>query len=317
MESKVIDEYPNSAPKPNFSKKFLSSKKIGEIKKNRILYLYMLPFLLITVIFGVWPVVESILLSFVDSSTALTNQREFVGLDNYLLIFKDSYFINSLFVTIKYTALSVPLNIILALGLAVLLSKVKVGGLFFKVAIFTPVIVPDVVGAIIWRWLFNNDVGLINKLLTSVGMEPIGWLTDTGIVIYTLLIVELWKHIGLYTIIFLTNFQYIDDSKYEAAYIDGANKWQRFWYITLPELKPALLLNSIYALIQFLKTFTVALIMTQGGPNYSSNFISYYAYQKFSTLQYGEATAMATVLFIIVVLVTLCTYIITKKRGEM
>ncbi|WP_454101698.1 carbohydrate ABC transporter permease [Metabacillus sp. SLBN-84] len=314
MEPKIVKRSLNSTFKPSLRGN--SSKTLGEVRQNKILYLFMLPFLLITLIFGIWPVAESILLSFVDSSTALTENRKFIGLDNYFIIFNDSYFIKSLVTTIQYTALSVPLNIILALGIAILLTKVKFGGLFFKVAIFTPVIVPDVVGAIIWRWLFNNDVGIVNQLLKWVGLEPVGWLTDSGIVIFTLLIVELWKHIGLYTIIFLTNFQYIDKSKYEASYIDGANKWQRFWYITLPELKPALILNSIYALIQFLKTFTVALIMTQGGPNYSTNFVSYYAYQKFSTLQYGEATAMATVLFTVVVLVTVCMYSVTRNRGE-
>lgn len=181
--------------------------------------------------------------------------------------------------------------------------------------IFIPFITPDVVGSVVWKQFFNTQ-GAMNQLLALVGLQPVNWLTTPATALGVLAFVELWKHVGLYTIIFLTNYQLIDRTMYEAAWIDGANAWQTYRYITLPALKPAFTLNAVYSVIQFLKTYTVARIITFGGPNYATNFLSYYAYSKYEKMDFGSATAIATFLFLFVIVLTMLGSRLGRENHE-
>jgi ABC-type sugar transport system permease subunit len=282
------------------------TKILSLIGRHWILYVFISVFAMLSLVFGIYPMIRSVQFSFLKSNTVFTTQ-ETVGLNNYLKLFKDPYFWNSLKLTLLFTAISVPLNLISALCLAQMLAYKGINGtamLFFKLAVFIPFITPDVVGAVVWKQFFNTN-GAMNQLLQSMGLQPIGWLTQPGTAIGVLAFVELWKHVGLYTIIFLTNYQLIDPSMYEAAHMDGAGAWQKYRFITLPTLRPALVLNTIYAFIQFMKTYTVSRIITFGGPNYSTNFLSYYAYSKYEIMDFGSATSIATILFTFIILLTL------------
>ena len=188
------------------------------------------------------------------------------------------------------------------------------GVTLFKIAIFLPVVTPDVAGYVVWRWLFDQSFGAVNTALGALSMPTFGGLASTDTVIWAVLIAELWHHVGFYVVIFLANLALCDRGVREAAQIDGAGAWQTFCHVTLPELRPALLVNSVYALIQYLKTFTVVAVMTKGGPNDSTNFVSYYAYQLFEQGRYGEATAMASILFAIVIALALGLMMI--QRGS-
>ncbi|WP_024347588.1 carbohydrate ABC transporter permease [Lacrimispora indolis] len=272
------------------------------LKKYWILYLFIGLFGLLSVVFGVYPMLSSIFYSFFKTNTVLT-KPEFVGLGNYLKLFQDSYFWDSLRVTLLFTVICVPLNLVAALALAQLLNYHGLSSparLLFKLAVFIPFITPDVVSAVVWKQFFNSN-GAMNSLLKLLGIPPQSWLTSGGLAIVVLAFVELWKHVGLYTIIFLTNYQLIDRSMYEAATTDGANGWQMYRYITLPSLRPALMLNLVYAVIQFMKTYTVSRIITFGGPNYATNFLSYYAYSKYEKMDFGMSTAIATFLFLLII----------------
>ena len=278
--------------------------KFKQVRKYWLLYGFISIFAVISLVFGIYPMLSSIYYSFYKGSTVLTS-KIFVGLSNYFDLFQDEYFWNSFRVTTLFTVIGVPLNIMVSLFLAALLNYKGVARarLIFKLAIFIPYITPDVVGAVVWKQVFNSN-GAMNSLLSLIGIGPIDWLTSPSYAIAVLAFVELWKHVGLYTIIFLTNYQLIDKTMYEAATIDGASSSQSYKYITLPLLKPALILNGTYAIIQFLKTFTVAKIITFGGPNYSTNFLSYYAYSKYERMNFGSATAIATFLFFFIILIT-------------
>lgn len=279
--------------------------KLREMRKFWSLYVFIGVFGLLSLFFGLYPLVKSISLSFLDSATVFTSPR-LVGLKNYQKIFRDSYFWNSFRLTEFFTTISVTLNLLLALLLAQLLSYkgIKRGALFFKLAVFIPFITPDVVGALVWKQFFNTN-GALNQLLILANMKPVGWLNQPATAIGALVFIELWKHVGLYTIVFLTNYQLIDSTMYEAAGIDGASAWQQYQYITLPALKPAFVLNGIYAFIQFMKTYSVSRLITFGGPNYSTNFVSYYAYTKYEKMDFGSATAIATTLFLFIIVLTL------------
>lgn len=282
---------------------------LAAVRRHPTLYLFLLPMSALVIAFGIVPIAQSVLMAFTKSSTSLSAQPIYVGLQNFMTIFRDEYFIDSFKITILFTAVSVPLNLLVALCLALLLSSTMLrrGAVVFKLSVFMPVVVPIMASSVVWKWMFNTNYGAVNAALSALGLPPFSGLASQSTVLLALGIVELWKHVGLYTIIFLTNIQLIDRELYEAAYLDGAGYLTRTLRITIPELGPAISLNAVYALIQYLKTFASALVMTQGGPNYASNFVSYYAYSKFRIGDYGEAAAMGTTLFAAVIILTLAT----------
>lgn len=280
------------------------------MRRDGVFYLFALPFATLTALFGLWPILLSIQVSFTASATALQPSPQWVGLDNYAAIFADPVFLAALSRTLLYTGLAVALNLAFALGYAVLLDSPLIGrGItFFKLAVFLPVVTPDVAGYVVWRWLYDQSFGAVNAALKLLGLPPFGGLALPGTAMLAILVAELWHHAGFYVLIFLANLALVDRAQAEAAQIDGATTLQRFWRVTLPQLRPAIVVNLVYALIQFLKTFTVVVVMTKGGPADATNFVSYYAYQQFESAEYGQATAMATVLFAVVLLIALTAY---------
>lgn len=272
-----------------------------------IFWLFVAPFAALTAVFGVWPIVLSVQVSFTASASALQNEPQYVGLANYATVITDPVFLASLWRTLVYTALAVVSTIACALAYALLLHSRLIGRgrTFFKVAVFLPVVTPDIAGYVVWRWLYDQSFGALSAALKSVGLPAFGGIASTDTVLTAVLIAELWHHVGFYVVIFLANLALCDKGVAEAADIDGANAWQKLWHVVLPQLKPALMVNSVYALIQYLKTFTVVAVITKGGPNESTNFVSYYAYQLFDQGRYGEATAMASILFAIVIVLAL------------
>ena len=283
-----------------------------------VFWWFIAPFALLTMVFGVWPIVLAIQTSFTESSSALQAQAKWVGWANYLSLWTDPVFMQSLGRTLLYTGLAVVSTIVCALLYAMLLHSnwLGPGKLFFKVAIFMPVVAPDIAGYVVWRWLFDQSFGAINTALEALGLPLFGGIASVSTVLSAVLVAELWHHVGFYVIIFLANLALCDKGQSEAAQIDGANAWQHFWHVLLPQLRPALLVNSVYALIQYLKTFTVVAVMTKGGPNESTNFVSYYAYQLFDQGRYGEATAMATVLFALVLLLAAVAMRLQSQGGR-
>jgi ABC-type sugar transport system permease subunit len=282
-----------------------------------VFYLFALPFAALTIVFGLWPIALSVITSFTESSTALRTDPVYVGLANYTAVLADPVFHASLWRTTLYTLLSVLANLAFALGVALLLHSplIGYGKTFFKVAIFLPVVTPDVAGYAVWRWLYDQSFGAINAALALLAMPRFGGIAAQSTAMLALLVAELWHHAGFYVVIFLANLAILDRAVEEAAEIDGATPRQKLWHVILPQLRPSLVVNGVYAIIQFLKTFTVVVVMTKGGPADSTNFVSYYAWQMFDQGRYGEATAMATVLFAIVAVVAMTAYRF-GQRGE-
>ena len=283
---------------------------ICELRRHGSLYVFVLPFALLTIVFGIWPIGEGIRIAFVDSATALGDTPSFVGLKNFRSVLSDPAFLASLWRTLLFTSVSVAVNVSLALALAFMLSHklLEHGRTFFKLAVFLPTITPDVASFIVWKWMFTQDFGAVNDALIDLGLPRFPGVTTASGAFITILIIEAWHHVGLYTLIFLTNLQLLDRSLDEAAQIDGASRARRLWHVTLPQMRPSITVNTVYALIEFLKTFTVVFVVTKGGPNFATNYVSYDAYSKFNTGAYGEAASMATLLFALVAGVAIATY---------
>jgi len=292
------------------------SSRTAQVAVNKVwvFYAFALPFALLTVVFGLWPIGLSFMVSLTKSATALRPEPDFVGLANYISVLSDPIFVRSLLSTLFYTVVAVVVNLTFALCYAMLLNSTLIGPgkTFFKVAMFLPVVTPDLAGYVVWRWLYDQSFGAVNAFLELVGLPDFGGIASPSTAMIAILVAELWHHAGFYVLIFLANLAICDKALEEAAAIDGANRLQRKMLVVLPQLKPALIINGVYAIIQFLKTFTVVVVMTKGGPNGSTNFVSYYAYSLFDQGRYGEATAMATILFLIVALCGLLAY----RAGE-
>jgi ABC-type sugar transport system permease subunit len=280
---------------------------LAQMWQGRVFYALVLPFAALTILFGMWPILLSVEMSFTASATALRATPTYVGFANYAKVLGDPLFIASLARTLAYTALAVAANLAFALGAAALLDStlLRRAHLVVRLALFLPVVTPDVAGYVVWRWLFDRSFGAVNAALDLAGLPRFGGLSDPGSAIWAVLAAELWHHAGFYMVIFLANLAIRDRALEEAAAIDGASAAQRWRHVILPQLRPALTVNLVYATIQFLKTFTVVVVMTKGGPNDRTNFVSYYAYQLFDQGRYGEATTMATILFALVVALSL------------
>ena len=283
---------------------------LARVRAEGVFYLLILPFAALTILFGLWPIILSVQVSFTASATALSPNPTWVGFANYATILRDELFLASLWRTLAYTAMAVTLNLAFALGAAMLLDGrlLRRGNMLFRLILFLPVVTPDVAGYVVWRWLFDHSFGAVNAALDLLGLPAFGGLTTVQTATFAILVAELWHHAGFYMIIFLANLAIRDPALEEAAKVDGAGAFARFRHVILPQLRPAIIINLVYATIQFLKTFTVVVVMTKGGPAESTSFVSYLAYQYFDQARYGEATAMASVLFAIVIVLSLLAY---------
>ena len=276
--------------------------------KTVAISLFLLPALLGTLIFIIIPVLCSFGLSFVKWD--LLNPITFVGLENYKNLFNDKVFYQTLVNTIVFAISTSTFGVIIPLILAsVLNSKIR-GSEFFKTAYFLPFITPMIVIGIVWGWIFDPNIGLLNKLLHL----HINWLYDVKFAMPALIAVSVWKLIGYNMIIFLSSLSSISQSLFEAAKIDGANSLQTFRHVTVPMLSPTIFFVVIITTISSFQVFDLIYLMTQGGPFNSTNVLVYSIYQNaFEYFNVGEASAIAYVLFAIILVLTLLQWKFRKK----
>ncbi|MBG9654545.1 carbohydrate ABC transporter permease [Cytobacillus firmus] len=275
---------------------------------------FMSPVLLIFSLFLFFPVLFAFYMSF--HQWGMIGTPEFVGIENYVRLFKDPLF----WISIKNTlifSLSVPLKVAIALFIAVLLNQ-KIRGLgFYRAAFFFPVVLSMVVVGLVWQWMFSPSYGFINYVLEKLGLPLQNMLIDSDQAMIVLIIVSIWKGLGSNLLLFLAGLQAIPSSVYEAAEIDGANSWQKFWHITVQLLKPTTLFVLIITLIGSFKIFDLAYVITGGGPGTSTMVLVHYIYQEaFQRFDMGYASAAAYVFFIILFILTLVQMKMFKSDSE-
>ena len=240
---------------------------------------------------------------------------EFAGIQNFVDIFKDSVFRDSIWQTAYFTIFTVLFSVIASLGLALLLNqKIKARG-FFRSALFFPYVASVVAVSVVFNAMLQPEYGPVNEFLKMIGISnPPGWLASTTWVIPGLIIVNVWRNMGYFMIIYLAGLQGIDQSLYEAAELDGAKGWTRFWKITWPLLSPSTFFVVMMLVINSFKVFDLVWLMTNGGPGTSSTMISQYIYnQAFISWDYGKSSAAAMILFLIVALLTVFQFKAEKK----
>ena len=240
---------------------------------------------------------------------------EFVALDNFKYIFTHKIFQEAVVKTLIFTACSVVITLLLALGLAVLINQKLAGIGIFRTAIFFPYVASVVAVAAVWQMLFQKDMGLINEILRSFGVADVpGWFASTKWALPGVIVVNIWKNMGYYMIIYLAALQDVPTSLVEAGMIDGASAWQRFWKIKWPLLGNATFFVVMMLTINSFKSFDLIYALTEGGPGTATTLLSQYIYnQSFVSWDYGRASAAAMVLFAIVAVITLIQFRLEKK----
>lgn len=279
-------------------------------------YLFLLPAIALLTVFFFIPFFQTFGLSFLDYSSDIYNPK-FIGLNNYTQLLHNPIFYKVLWNTFIYLIGAVPFLVIFPLFLAVLINQKIRGVTLYKILIYLPVIVSIVVAAIAFKWLYAEQ-GILNYIVTQLGFEPIGWLTDTKYSIWSVIIVTIWKGIGYYMIIYLAALMSVPQELYEACDIDGASFLRKHLTVTIPQIMPTIALVSTISAISAMKVFAEIYVMTKGGPLNSSKTIVYYIYERaFENLDLGFASAMAVVLLIIVMIFSLINiFCFERKKYE-
>ncbi len=279
------------------------------MNSKRIAWTFVTPAVFVIGVFFVLPLIASLLLSFTDfdlyALADLKNLR-FIGLRNYIDVLNTPLFWKALFNTTYFVVIGVPLSIAVSLGAALPLdSKLARYKGFYRTALFAPVVTTVVAVAVIWRYLFHTRYGLINYALGHLGVAPIDWLGDPHWSMPAIILFAVWKNFGYNMIILLAGLQSIPQDLYEAARIDGASFWQQFRHITLPSLRPVLLLVAIITVAGYFQLFAEPYVMTRGDPLQSTVSVLYYMYEEgFKWWSLGRASAIAFILFLLILAIT-------------
>ena len=276
-------------------------------------YLYILPNMILFMVFMIIPVFMALYYSFMDWKGI--GEPVFTGLENYQWLFTDDTFWKSLWNTAYYTLATVPFIMVLALFLAMLLNMALPLKGVFRAAIYLPAVVSTVVVGMIFTWLFQDQVGLINYLLNLLGIESIQWANDPKFAMIMLVAATIWQRTGYNMVIYLAGLQGISQEYYEAAIVDGASNWQRFRYLTLPLLKTTHVFVMITCIIHSFRSFDLVYTMTKGGPLNSTKTMVMYIYElAFTRSQFGRASAAGVALFTIMVVLTAVRFMNNKAE---
>jgi multiple sugar transport system permease protein len=261
-------------------------------------YIFIMPFILGFLLWFLIPALTSLWMAFQDWN--MITPPKFVVLDNFQSLFTDKLFWQALKVTTVYTVVSVPVNMVVAFGLALLMNTKVRGIAAFRTIYYMPSIVPAVANAVLWAWILNSEFGLLNALLHAVGLPKVLWLQEPEWALPALILMSLWG-LGATMVTYLAGLQGIPDVFYEAAEIDGAGAWMKLRNITIPLMSPVIFFNLIMGIISTFQIFTAGYLITDGGPQNATLFFVLYLYRNaFQYLNMGYAAALAWVLFFII-----------------
>jgi len=293
--------------------------EISKPKKNLLLYILILPTAIFVALFTAWPVLLSTYQSFFRQRMNIARFREpiFVGIQNYIDLFNDQYFLLVIKNTLSYILGTVPISIILALFFALMVNrKVRNVGLL-RLAFFHPMVLPMVSAATIWLFFFTPNYGLFNSSLRFLGYSGAeNWTGNPNLALLSVIIVAIWKNSGYYMIFYLAGIQNLPSDVYEAAALDGANSWQTLWKITFPLLRRTTVFITIIAFIDSFRTIDHVFVLTSGGPSRASSLLLFELWlQRFENQDIGISAAI-TVIFVIILLFFTITNFLTSERKE-
>jgi len=274
--------------------------------RERSAYLFIAPGVIVFSVFTLAALVFAIYLTF-HRWSIIEPAKPYVGLQNYADMVHDERFVQSVLNTLYFTGASVPITMIIGLGLALLLNQPIRGRAVFRTAYYLPVITPFVVSALLWKWLYNGQYGLFNYYLMKGHLidQPLLWLSDQNLAMPAVVLMTIWSGVGFSMVVYLAGLQAIPESVYESAELDGAGTLRRVWYITIPMLRPTTLFLLVIGIIGSLQTFTQIFVMTSGGPVNKTTTMVYYMYLwAFKYYDMGYASTLAFALFVLLLIFT-------------
>lgn len=293
--------------------------RLRALRQDLVGWAFALPFVLIFTVFLAGPVLASLALSLTDFGLAdLRNPlgTDFIGLANFQALLADRTFWTALWNTAYFVVVGVPLTLVLGLAAALALDKgIRRFRTLFRVGYYLPVVTSIVAIAVVWRYVLNPDLGLINMTLAAVGIDGPNWLADPTLAMPSIIVMAAWRNLGFAMIVFLAGLQTIPRSLYEAAAIDGAGRWESFRHVTLPLLRPTTLFILVITTIGYLQLFEEPFVMTDGGPLDRTLSISMYMYEQgFEFFHQGYAAAIAWVLFLLVAVVAFIQFRVLRSQ---
>ncbi|MEO7423113.1 MAG: sugar ABC transporter permease [Ornithinibacter sp.] len=296
-----------------------SRKRVGSrLREGRAAWTLALPFVLLFLVFTVWPVLQSLFMSFTDTK-AKDLRTPFsvnvIGLENYTRALGDETFLRAARNTAYFVLVGVPLTLVLGMAAAVALDRgITKFRSAFRLGFYTPVVTSIVAVAVVWQFLLKRDFGLINTVLGWVGIPGPNWLGDPNWSMPALIMMASWRNFGTSMIIFLAGLQAVPWVLHEAAAIDGASAWQRFRHITIPLMRPIILFVSVITMIGYLQFFEEPFVMTSGGPLDSTISMSMYTYKQFGFGNYGYAASISYIIFVVIAIVTAIQFRLLREN---
>lgn len=294
------------------------SRTRSGLREGRAAWVLALPFCLLFLLFTVWPVIQSLFMSVTDTTSRDLRTPfavDLVGFENFARALGDDTFLTSMVNTGFFVVIGVPLTLAVALATAVALDKgIQRLRAFFRLGFYLPVITSIIAVAVVWRFIYQTDGGLLNTALGWIGVDGPNWLGSQSWSKPAVLLMIVWRNFGTGMIIFLAGLQAVPGSLLEAAAIDGANAWKRFWHITFPLLRPTLLFVSVTTMIGYLQILEEPFVLTSGGPLDSTLTMSMYTYQQFSFGNYGYAASMSYMIFVVIAVVTALQFRLLREN---
>lgn len=279
--------------------------------------LLLAPFLILYLVFIIGPAIYMVVMSFFDTSLTRPGLGGWAGFGNFSEALRSADFWSSMWHTIWFTILTTPPLVLLAFIFAMLANRAARGRWFFRLAFFLPYVLPSAVVALIWIWLYTPEIGLFNRIATSLGFAEPNWLGSPSLAMTSLAVTTVWWTLGFNFVLYLAGLQDIPQDLYEASAMDGAGPWQQVRRITVPLLARTTTLVVVLQVIASLKVFDQMYIMTSGGPNYSTRSVLEYVYDMgFTDLRTGYAAAASTLFFIVVLAVSTAWVVLTRRREQ-
>ncbi|MCY4061529.1 MAG: sugar ABC transporter permease [Chloroflexi bacterium] len=285
---------------------------------NRAGIYFLVPAVLIIAFVLLFPIIQTVVLSFGRNSTSIFIGYEYAGLANYQRLLKTPRFITSLNNTIIFTAVTVPLELLLGIALALILNRRFRGKGLVRMAVLFPWALPTALNALMWRWMFNTEFGLFNSMLTDTGLalERVNWLGAIPSSMLAMMFVSIWKTSSFMALLLLAGLQTIPSDLYEAGSVDGTNRLTEFRFITLPLLRPAILVSVLLRTMDAMRTFELPFNLTDGGPLTSTETLSLYAYRAiFQYVNFNLGSSAILIQFIIIMSISVI-YILIIRRGD-
>ena len=284
---------------------------------RRNFIIFMLPSLIALMLVLAVPLVYSMITSFFDTNLKYRGLGDFVGLQNYIEVLKDTYFLDSVKTTVIFTFFVVVIEFLVGLGIGLLLNNIRKARNFFFTIIIVPMMITPIAVGLIWRLLLHSDLGIVNHVLTQIGMVGRAWLADASIALKTVMFIDIWQNVPYMVLVILAGLVTLPTEPYEAAAIDGASRLQSFFTLTIPMMIPTFSVVLLLRTITALKTYDLIFVLTRGGPGTTTEVISYHIYQQaFRYLEIGKASAMSYMLLLMIVPVAFLFIRASRNRTE-